>query len=301
MKHQTQTNSSIMHRYIFIFLLLCTSLGFGQKLTLEQCIAIALEKNISIKQADLEVENAKVGQSDARSAFLPSILITPALAAEYSLPSVFNTFWTSGGNELKTPKFIQTIIAETIDTPPNDAIWIIDGLRYCEIPKKFHGNPVNNWPLKNSNETHKNVNEIIIWIFFNKLNPNHLSKHHLAITPNGIKNNAQYDERNRYPNKIPKSSKLLSVYLITFTNQIKEKIKNVRPDKKETSIVSLNFMFDKDKKRGIRDTYMIVEKPNLGKLIVSKIPDIIGKRILRIKFFIIPKKLIILAHAPSHT
>ena len=60
-------------------------------------------------------------------------------------------------------------------------------------------------------------------------------------------------------------------------------------------------MFDKDKKKGIRDTYMIVEKPNLGKLIVSRIPDIIGKRILRIKLFIIPKKLIILVHAPNHT
>ena len=46
---------------------------------------------------------------------------------------------------------------------------------------------------------------------------------------------------------------------------------------------------------------MIVEKPNLGKLIVSRIPDIIGKRILRIKLFIIPKKLIILVHAPNHT
>ena len=79
MKHQTQTNSSIMHRYIFIFLLLCTSLGFGQKLTLEQCIAIALEKNISIKQADLDVENAKVGQSDAVVLFYLALIYSPTI------------------------------------------------------------------------------------------------------------------------------------------------------------------------------------------------------------------------------
>ena len=101
MKHQTQTNSSIMHRYIFIFLLLCTSLGFGQKLTLEQCIAIALEKNISIKQADLEVENAKVGQSDARSAFLPSI----NLQSNHSWNIGLNSNITTGILENLTTQF----------------------------------------------------------------------------------------------------------------------------------------------------------------------------------------------------
>ena len=101
MKHQTQTNSSIMHRYIFIFLLLCTSLGFGQKLTLEQCIAIALEKNISIKQADLDVENAKVGQSDARSAFLPSI----NLQSNHSWNIGLNSNITTGILENLTTQF----------------------------------------------------------------------------------------------------------------------------------------------------------------------------------------------------
>ena len=67
----------------------------------------------------------------------------------------------------------------------------MDGLRYWDIPKEFHGNPENKILLKNSSETHKKVIEIIILIFFKIFNPNHLSKHHFVIIPNGIKKSAQ--------------------------------------------------------------------------------------------------------------
>lgn len=73
MKQQPQNKLMKKYQSFFIVFLLATGLGFGQTLNLEECIAMALEKNISIKQANLEIDNAKVEQSDARSAFLPNI------------------------------------------------------------------------------------------------------------------------------------------------------------------------------------------------------------------------------------
>jgi len=73
MKQQPQNKLMKKYHSFFIVFLLASGLGFGQTLSLEECIAMALEKNISIKQANLEIDNAKVEQSDARSAFLPNI------------------------------------------------------------------------------------------------------------------------------------------------------------------------------------------------------------------------------------
>ncbi|MGA1029269.1 MAG: TolC family protein [Flavobacteriaceae bacterium] len=73
MKQQPQTKLLTMHRATLFFFLVFAQFVLGQTLSLEECIALALEKNISIKQASLELENAKVDQSDARSAFLPNV------------------------------------------------------------------------------------------------------------------------------------------------------------------------------------------------------------------------------------
>ncbi len=73
MNQQPQTKTMKKNNLILFIVLLTTGLGFGQTLSLEECIAMALEKNISIKQANLEIDNAKVDQSDARSAFLPNL------------------------------------------------------------------------------------------------------------------------------------------------------------------------------------------------------------------------------------
>jgi len=73
MNQQPQTKTMKKNNLILFIVLFTTGLGFGQTLSLEECIALALEKNISIKQANLEIDNAKVDQSDARSAFLPNL------------------------------------------------------------------------------------------------------------------------------------------------------------------------------------------------------------------------------------
>ncbi|MGA0212063.1 MAG: TolC family protein [Flavobacteriaceae bacterium] len=44
-----------------------------QTYTLEECILIALEKNISIKQSELDVEGASIDKQDAIGAFLPRV------------------------------------------------------------------------------------------------------------------------------------------------------------------------------------------------------------------------------------
>jgi outer membrane protein len=41
--------------------------------TLEECVLLALEKNISIKQSELELESAEIDKDDARGSFLPRV------------------------------------------------------------------------------------------------------------------------------------------------------------------------------------------------------------------------------------
>ena len=56
--------------YILIFYF--TNFAFSQTLTLRECVEIAVEKNISVKQSALEIENANVDRSNAVGNFLPS-------------------------------------------------------------------------------------------------------------------------------------------------------------------------------------------------------------------------------------
>lgn len=44
-----------------------------KKYTLEDCVALALEKNISIKQSELEMDNAEIDKADAIGNFLPRL------------------------------------------------------------------------------------------------------------------------------------------------------------------------------------------------------------------------------------
>ncbi|MDG2371922.1 MAG: TolC family protein [Flavobacteriaceae bacterium] len=62
-------------KYIFTFYLLVFGFfnyALSQTLTLEQCIKMAIEKNISIKQSILDIENAAVDKSSAIGNFLPN-------------------------------------------------------------------------------------------------------------------------------------------------------------------------------------------------------------------------------------
>ena len=60
---------------ILFFFLISSQLFFSQekKWTLEECVAHALENNISIKQSALDLENAEIDRLDAIGNFLPSL------------------------------------------------------------------------------------------------------------------------------------------------------------------------------------------------------------------------------------
>ena len=60
---------------ILFFFLLSTQIFFSQekKWTLEECIAYALENNISVKQSELDLENSEIDKSDAIGNFLPTL------------------------------------------------------------------------------------------------------------------------------------------------------------------------------------------------------------------------------------
>jgi len=61
-------------RYILTFcLFVFSNNALSQSLTLEECVEMAIEKNISIKQSILDIENAAVDKSNAIGNFLPNV------------------------------------------------------------------------------------------------------------------------------------------------------------------------------------------------------------------------------------
>lgn len=58
-----------------LFSILSIGLIFGQskKWGIEECITYALENNLTVKQLELQLENAKIGESDAFGDFLPNL------------------------------------------------------------------------------------------------------------------------------------------------------------------------------------------------------------------------------------
>lgn len=55
------------------FLFVCTVSAQMKEYTLEECVLLALEKNISIKQSELELESAEIDKDDALGSFLPRV------------------------------------------------------------------------------------------------------------------------------------------------------------------------------------------------------------------------------------
>ena len=60
--------------------MLCLFLGMevtltaqNKKWTLQECVAYAIENNISVKQSELDIENSDIAKSGAIGNFLPSI------------------------------------------------------------------------------------------------------------------------------------------------------------------------------------------------------------------------------------
>ena len=74
-----KTNSIMtinMKKFVIMCLFLTTGLTLtaqNKNWTLQECVAYAIENNISVKQSELEIENSDISKSDAIGNFLPSL------------------------------------------------------------------------------------------------------------------------------------------------------------------------------------------------------------------------------------
>lgn len=73
MNNKPQMNKK--NHYLMVFVLLCTTIIFGQvkRWTLQECVELALEKNISIKLNELDYANAEIDKVSAFASFFPSV------------------------------------------------------------------------------------------------------------------------------------------------------------------------------------------------------------------------------------
>ena len=65
-----------MKKFVIMCLFLTTGLTLtaqNKNWTLQECVAYAIENNISVKQSELEIQNSDISKSDAIGNFLPSL------------------------------------------------------------------------------------------------------------------------------------------------------------------------------------------------------------------------------------
>ena len=97
---------------LFVFTLFTTlSNAQVKKWTLNECVAYALEHNISIKQSELDEQTAKVGRSDAIAAFLP----TANTQANHSWNIGLNQNITTGLLQNQTTQFTSLGVSMGVD------------------------------------------------------------------------------------------------------------------------------------------------------------------------------------------
>ncbi len=88
-----------------------------KKWTLEECVTYAVENNLSIEQIELDLENAKIDESDAKAALLPN------------LNASFNA---SGNTGLALDPTTNSLVSATIFSASGDltsSVTLFDGLR----------------------------------------------------------------------------------------------------------------------------------------------------------------------------
>ncbi|HSP39834.1 MAG TPA: TolC family protein [Gillisia sp.] len=100
-----------------VFLIALTANSQTKKWTLQECVAHALENNISIKQSQLDVEFAEIARRDALGNFIPSLNINSSLQNSSGLTINPTT------NQFQTTRF--TSFSGSATT----ALTLFDGLR----------------------------------------------------------------------------------------------------------------------------------------------------------------------------
>ncbi len=105
--------SNIKHPLLLVIALIFSSVSFGQakKWTLEECVAYAVENNISIKQSTLDKQLSDVSKKDAFGKFLPSV----NGQASHSWNIGLNQNITTGLLENQTTQFTSAGLNANID------------------------------------------------------------------------------------------------------------------------------------------------------------------------------------------
>lgn len=89
----------------------------SEPLSLEDCVNMALEKNISIKQSELDVQNAGIDKLNAFGNFLPTVNLTAS------------HFWNNGLNQNITTGLLENVTTEFSSFQGNVGVDIFKGLQ----------------------------------------------------------------------------------------------------------------------------------------------------------------------------
>ena len=149
-------------KIISLLIILITSVSYGQKKvrewTLKECVEYALENNISIKQSELNVEDAAIDKSDAIGNFLPTI----NGSASHS--------WNIGLNQNITTGILENTTTQFTSTSVNLGVNIFSGLRNINRLRRSNLNILaNHYQLSDMKDNISlNVANAYLQILFNK-------------------------------------------------------------------------------------------------------------------------------------
>lgn len=103
--------------FVFAFSAILNSQAQQKKWTLQECVAHAMENNISIRQSELDVESAEIDRRDAIGNFIPSINLNATNA------------WNTGLTQNVTTGILQTQTTRNFFAGGSANLVLLDGLR----------------------------------------------------------------------------------------------------------------------------------------------------------------------------
>lgn len=147
---------------LLAFLLLFSSLINAQekKWTLEECVNYALENNISVKQAELDVELSGIDKSDAMGNFIPSI------------NGQATNSWNTGLTQNVTTGILQNQTVRNFSAGVSAGLTLFDGLRnFKELQRARISRLANEYSLdKMKDDIALFVADAYLQVLFNKQN-----------------------------------------------------------------------------------------------------------------------------------
>ncbi|MCF6296652.1 MAG: TolC family protein [Flavobacteriaceae bacterium] len=117
------TNSTMtinMNKFVIVFVILFVGISVAaqnKKWTLQECVTYAIENNISVKQSELEIENANISKSDALGNYLPT------------LNASAGNSWNTGLTQDVTTGVLRSITARNSSYSVTAGVTVFSGLR----------------------------------------------------------------------------------------------------------------------------------------------------------------------------